>query len=61
MRIVTIRTIECVSRNIRRYYVATENKDRDTLFALSIFEESAVPQEWQEYLKINADYYQQKR
>jgi len=41
--------------------VATENKDRDTLFALSIFEESAVPQEWQEYLKINADYYQQKR
>lgn len=24
----------------------------------AIFEESAVPPEWQEYLKINADYYQ---
>lgn len=23
----------------------------------AIFEESAVPQEWQHYLKINADYY----
>ena len=27
----------------------------------AIFEENAVPQEWQEYLKINADYYRQKR
>lgn len=27
----------------------------------AIFEENAVPQEWQEYLKINADYYHQKQ
>ena len=27
----------------------------------AIFEENAVPQEWQDYLKINADYYLQNR
>jgi NAD-dependent dihydropyrimidine dehydrogenase PreA subunit len=27
----------------------------------AVFEENAVPQVWQEYLKINADYYRQKR
>ena len=27
----------------------------------AIFEENAVPPQWQEYLKINADYYRQKR